>query len=109
MAGINIGLEIEPPKKECEDRKCPFHGQLPVRGKTFKGKVVSAKPNKTVTVQWNYYHYIPKYERYMRKNTKVSAHNPSCINAKEGNEVKIAECRPLSKTKKFVVVKILGD
>jgi small subunit ribosomal protein S17 len=36
----------------------------------------------------------------------MHAHNPPCINAKEGDVVKIAECRPLSKTKKFVVIEV---
>ena len=35
-------------------------------------------------------------------------HNPDCIDAKEGNLVKIMECRPLSKTKNFVIVEVLG-
>ncbi|MFB6088585.1 MAG: 30S ribosomal protein S17, partial [Candidatus Aenigmatarchaeota archaeon] len=70
----NIGLEVEAPEKECNDPKCPFHGELPVRGKVHEGKVVSVKANKTVTVEWTYYHNFPKYERYMRKKTKVAAH-----------------------------------
>ncbi|MCK4969892.1 MAG: 30S ribosomal protein S17, partial [Thermoplasmata archaeon] len=37
---------------------------------------------------------------------KYSAHNPPCLSAKEGDNVTIAECRPLSKTVNFVVVKV---
>ncbi|MFC2143721.1 30S ribosomal protein S17, partial [Candidatus Aenigmatarchaeota archaeon] len=75
-----------------------------VRGRTFRGSVVSSKPSKTVVVTWDYYNYIPKYQRSMRKRTKISAHNPTCIDAKAGDQVLIAECRPISKTKSFVVV-----
>lgn len=102
-----LGLGVEAPEKKCEDEKCPFHGQLSVRGSTFEGEVVS-KSHKTVTVKWQYYHYVPKYERYMRKNTKVSAHCPPCIEANIGDKVKIGETRPLSKGKNFVVLEKIG-
>jgi small subunit ribosomal protein S17 len=80
---------------------------LKTRGRTFKGNVVSAKAQKTVTVSWNRRVYIPKYERYQIKRSKVKAHNPPEIGAKEGDEVIIKECRPLSKTKKFVVTVVI--
>ncbi len=44
----------------------------------------------------------------MVKKTKVTAHNPEIINANIGDKAIIAECKPLSKTKNFVVVKNLG-
>lgn len=99
-----IGLEVKPPKNECSDEKCPWHGKLTVRGTTFKGTVVSNKAEKTSVIKWTYYHYVPKYERYMRRNTRVLAHKPDCILVEEGDEVKIAECRPISKNKKFVII-----
>lgn len=100
----NIGVEVKPPKKECEDPKCPFHGELPIRGKILDGIVVSDRAQKTVIVEKTYFHLIPKYERYERRHTRIAAYNPECISAKEGDVVRIAECRPLSKTKAFVVV-----
>ncbi len=99
----DIGLEAKEPKNDCSSSKCPWHGHLKVRGRIFKGVVVSSKPADTAIVEWDYYHYIPKYERYERKRTKKAAHNPGCINAKPGDTVRIAECRRLSKTKSFVV------
>ena len=109
METKNIGFGIKKPKKECEDNSCPFHGSLKCRGRNFTGTVVSAKMQKTVTVEWGWKHYIKKYERYESKRSRVKAHNPSCISANEGDIVKIIECRPLSKTKNFVVVEILGQ
>jgi len=103
----NIGIKAEPPKNNCDDIKCVWHGKLPIRGKVFVGEVVSDKAEKNVVVKWDYHHYIPKYEKYERKNTKVVAHNPDCIGAKKGDIVKIAECRPLSKTKAFTVVQVI--
>lgn len=100
----DIGLDVDAPDASCEDENCPFHGTLPVRGRTFEGEVVSDEMEETVRVRWEYAHEVPKYERYERRNTKVAAHNPPCIDAEEGDEVRIAECRPLSKTKNFVVI-----
>ncbi|MCK4634398.1 MAG: 30S ribosomal protein S17 [Candidatus Aenigmarchaeota archaeon] len=100
----NIGLDVKTPKETCKSKKCPFHGNLPVRGRVFKGVVISDKSKNTVVIQWNYFNFMPKYERYERKNTKILAHNPSCINVKKGDVVTIAECRPISKKKSFVVI-----
>jgi small subunit ribosomal protein S17 len=100
----NIGIEAKPPEKFCNDVKCPWHGRLGVRGTVLEGTVESDKASKTVIVRWDFHNYLPKYERYERRKGKVAAYNPECINAKKGDLVRIAECRPLSKTKKFVVI-----
>jgi small subunit ribosomal protein S17 len=104
----NVGLDVEAPKNVCSDDNCPFHGSLRVRGRTFVGVVISAKMHKTVIVEWSTSHFIPKFERSENRLSKVKAHNPDCIAAVEGDKVKIAECRPLSKTKNFVVIQKLG-
>nr|AJS12432.1 30S ribosomal protein S17P [uncultured archaeon] len=83
-------------------------GGLSLRGRSFVGTVISSKMQKTVTVEWERKHYLKKYERYERRRSRVKAHNPESINAREGDVVKIVECRPLSKTKNFVVVEIMG-
>jgi small subunit ribosomal protein S17 len=88
----------------CDDKKCAIHGNVSVRGRVFKGKVVSARMQNTVNVEWARQLYITKFERYEVRRSRVKAHNPPCINAKEGDEVLIAETRPLSKTIKFMVM-----
>lgn len=103
----NIGIGVKPPEKKCEDVKCPFHGTLSIRGKILEGLVVSTKAQKTAIVERNYLHYIPKYERYERRHSRIAVYNPECISAKEGDKVRIAECRPLSKTKSFVIVEVI--
>ncbi|MFH1821711.1 MAG: 30S ribosomal protein S17 [Methanobacteriota archaeon] len=100
-----VGMGIEPPKEKCSDVRCPFHGELSVRGRAFEAVVVSDKMSRTVTVELEGMQHIPKYERYERRTSKYHAHNPACISAKVGDKVKIMECRRLSKTKTFVVVK----
>lgn len=97
-------LSLNPPSATCDDINCPFHGTLSVRGKVMDGVVVSDRMQKSVVVKIEYVDYYPKYERYARKSSRITAHNPPCIGAKRGDKVKIAECRPLSKTKSFVVV-----
>jgi len=107
MTKQNIGIDIKPPKGKCEDRKCAWHGALPIRGRVFEGIVKSSKAHNTAIVEWDYNLFIPKYERYERRKSKLVAYNPECIKAKEGDKVKIAECRPISKTKSFVVVGVV--
>jgi small subunit ribosomal protein S17 len=51
-------------------------------------------------------HYVRKYKRYEKRSSKIHAHNSPCIQAKVGDMVKIAECRPLSKSTTFVVVEV---
>lgn len=91
---------------ECNDPKCAIHGSVKVRGNLFTGKVISAKPAKTVIIEREVVHFVTKYERYKKVKSKIAAHNPSCINAKEGDIVTIGETRKLSKTKNFVVMSI---
>jgi len=100
----DIGVDAKAPEKMCQDSNCPWHGKLSVRGKVFEGIVKSAKTYSTVIIEYNYIRFIRKYERYEKRKSRITAHNPPCINAKEGDSVKIAECRPISKTKHFVVV-----
>ncbi|MFW6230494.1 MAG: 30S ribosomal protein S17 [Nanoarchaeota archaeon] len=78
-------------------------------GRSFVGTVISDKMNATVTVEWKWRVYIPKYERYMVKTSKVKAHNPDAIDAKEGDTVRIVQCRPISKTKHFIVTEKIAD
>ncbi|MFA5333333.1 MAG: 30S ribosomal protein S17 [Candidatus Nanoarchaeia archaeon] len=101
-----VGLiGITAPEHDCKDRNCPFHGNLKLRGRMFKGVVKSAKMEKGVVIEFDKRYMIPKYERFSTKKTKIKAHNPDCIKAKEGDLVTIMETRPISKTKSFVVIK----
>ena len=92
---------------ECADRNCALHGEMKTRGAVVEGEVVSDRGKKTVVVQRDLVKFMPKYERYIRTRSKVSAHNPECIDAKEGDIVKIEECRKISKTKAWVVTSVV--
>lgn len=98
------GLELSPPKRECQDDRCPFHGHVKVRGKQLTGKVVSMAGRSFAVIQMEYLHRIRKYSRYERRRSRIKAHLPPCLDVKEGDIATIAECRPLSKSISFVVV-----
>lgn len=104
-----MAFSFKKPRKTCDDRNCPFHGTLSTRGRVMEGVVVSAKMDKTVVVRRDYLKYVPKFKRYERRHGHIPAHSPPCLNVKEGNRVKIAECRPLSKTVSFVIVEKVGE
>ena len=78
------------------------------RGRTFTAIVVEARMQNTATVEWPRRKYTTKYERYMTARTRIKAHNPSNIDAKKGDIVKIMECKPISKTKHFIIIEKLG-
>ena len=92
----------------CSDKHCPFHGGLSIRGRSFVGKVVKMDAHGTVSVEWPRLLYLQKYERYEKRRSRKKAHNPACINAKIGDNVTIMECKPISKTKNFVIIRKLG-
>lgn len=104
-----VGLNVPVPERECDDINCPFHGTLPVRGQVITGKVVSDRMNGTVVVLHDYFNYVKKYKRYEKRSSKYHAHISPCIDAEVGDMVKIAECRPLSKTTTFVVVEVMKE
>jgi small subunit ribosomal protein S17 len=62
---------------------------------------------KTVTVEWERRKYLPKFERYAKRRSRVKAHNE--MGASKGDTVEIKETSPISKTKHFIVTKIISD
>jgi len=100
----DIGLKGSGPETECRDEKCPFHGKVRVRGRLFVGTVASAKMTNTIVVEREMLKRIPKYERYARSRSRISAHCPPCLQVKVGDIVRIGECRPLAKTVHHVVI-----
>ncbi|HYB93033.1 MAG TPA: 30S ribosomal protein S17 [archaeon] len=105
----NIGVKVTPPKTECEDIYCPFHGSLSTRGRILDGAVTSSKARGLVIVRRDYTQFNPKYMRSERRHSSIPAHSPPCIDAKTGDKVKIIECKPLSKTVHFVVIEKMEE
>jgi small subunit ribosomal protein S17 len=73
---------------------------------TVEGRVVSNKMQKTVTVLVERQVKHGLYGKYIKRSTKLHAHDEEG-KCQEGDVVRVAECRPLSKTKNWRVVEIL--
>jgi len=79
--------------------------QKRIKGRVVTGRVVSNKCNQTITVLVERREPHPVYGKYIRRSTKVHAHdaNNEC---KEGDLVTVRESRPYSKTKSWVLASI---
>ncbi|MGA9401260.1 30S ribosomal protein S17 [Haladaptatus sp.] len=104
-----LGLNVPEPEETCSHDDCPFHGTLSVRGQIIEGEVASTDMDKTVVVEREYDVAVPKYDRQMKRRSRVPAHAPECMSLAVGDTVRIAETRPLSKTKSHVVVENLTE
>lgn len=72
--------------------------------KIISGVVVSTKMKDTIIVEVESYKKHPKYEKFIKKTKKFSVHDDGNT-SKEGDKVEIKEVKPISKTKKFILVK----
>ena len=86
--------EEEPVKTETEVRRA------------VRGSVISARMDKSITVLVVRQFRHPLYKKYIRRSTRIHAHDES-NDCKEGDTVLIEECRPLSKTKSWRVIRVL--
>ena len=74
--------------------------------RTITGVVASDKGDKTIKVVVNYQTKHPKYGKYLKRRTTLHAHDEK-NEAKLGDTVEIAECRPMSKTKHHRLLKVV--
>ena len=108
----NVGLGFRTPKEAITgtyvDKKCPFTGNVSIRGRILRGRVLSVgKMQNTIVVRRDYLHYIRKYNRFEKRHKNISAHmSAAFIGVKEGDVVTIGQCRPLSKTVRFNVLRV---
>merc|ERR1712048_970425 len=106
----NVGLGFKTPKEAIEgkyiDKKCPFTSNVSIRGRILKGVVCSTKMERTITFRRDYLHYIRKYRRFEKRHRMISAHCSPCFIVKEGDIVTVGQCRPLSKTVRFNVLRV---
>nr|KAJ0206891.1 hypothetical protein LSAT_V11C500268290 [Lactuca sativa] len=97
----SVGLGFKTPREAIEgtyiDKKCPFTGDVSIRGRILSGTCHSAKMVKTIIVRRDYFHY---------RHSNTPAHISPCFRVKEGDRVTIGQCRPLSKTVRFNVLKV---
>ena len=76
------------------------------RRKLRTGVVVSDKADKTVLVRIDRQVRHPKYDKTVRRSTKLAAHDET-NDAHLGDTVRVMETRPLSKTKRWRVVEVV--
>jgi small subunit ribosomal protein S17 len=74
--------------------------------RTIEGVVASDKGDKTIKVVVNYQTKHPKYGKFLKRRTTLHAHDEK-NDAKEGDRVEIAECRPMSKTKHHRLLRVV--
>merc|ERR1719393_906943 len=74
----NVGLGIKTPKEAVTgsyiDKKCPFTGNVSIRGRILKGVVVSTKMHRTIVIRRDYLQYVTKYRRFEKRHKTLSAH-----------------------------------
>jgi small subunit ribosomal protein S17 len=74
--------------------------------RTVTGKVISNKMDKTITVMIERKVKHPVYGKYIKRSTKLHAHDAS-NECNEGDTVTVVACRPLSKSKKWMLENIV--
>ncbi|RKP10720.1 40S ribosomal protein S11 [Thamnocephalis sphaerospora] len=107
----DVGLGFKTPSEAIHghyiDKKCPFTGNVSIRGRILSGVIVSTKMKRTVILRRDYLHYIKKYNRYEKRHKNLAAHlSPAFIGVENGDLVTVGQCRPLSKTVRFNVLKV---
>ncbi|XP_049881110.1 40S ribosomal protein S11 isoform X2 [Pectinophora gossypiella] len=107
----DVGLGFKTPREAIEgtyiDKKCPFTGNVSIRGRILTGVVQKMKMQRTIVIRRDYLHYLPKYNRFEKRHRNMSVHLSPCFRDVElGDIVTIGECRPLSKTIRFNVLKV---
>ncbi|XP_015272543.1 PREDICTED: 40S ribosomal protein S11-like [Gekko japonicus] len=89
------------------DKKCPFTGNVSIRGRILSGVVTKMKMQRTIVIRRDYLHYIRKYNRFEKRHKNMSVHLSPCFrDVQIGDIVTVGECRPLSKTVRFNVLKV---
>merc|ERR1712047_225545 len=107
----SVGLGFKTPREASEgtyiDKKCPFTGNVSIRGRILTGIVKSMKMNRTIVLRRDYLHFVKKYQRYEKRHKTLSAHMSPCFrDVQMGDLVTVGQCRPLSKTVRFNVLKV---
>jgi small subunit ribosomal protein S17 len=93
--------KVAPPR---DADQAPEHG--PGRAKVRQGVVVSEKGEKTITVAIDMVRRHKRYHKIMRSTVKLYAHDER-NDAHEGDTVRVQECRPMSRTKRWRLVEVL--
>ncbi|KAG1968445.1 40S ribosomal protein S11 [Pimephales promelas] len=79
----NVGLGFKTPREAIEgtyiDKKCPFTGNVSIRGRILSGVVTKMKMQRTIVIRRDYLHYIRKYNRFEKRHKNMSVHLSPCF------------------------------
>ena len=81
-------------------------GNVNIRGKLITGTIKTTKMKNTVIIRKDYLHYIKKYNRFEKRHKNTAVHVSPAFRVKVGDEIMAGQCRPLSKTVRFNVLKV---
>lgn len=79
--------------------------KAPVLTAFIRGVVISTKMKNTIVIRRDYLHYIKKYNRFEKRHKTVTAHCSPAFRLRVGDVVTVGQCRPLSKTVRFNVIR----
>ncbi len=106
-----VGLGIKTPRTAIEgsyvDKKCPWTGSVNIRGKLITGIIKTTKMKNTVIIRKDYLHYIKKYNRFEKRHKNTPVHVSPAFRVKPGDEILAGQCRPISKTVRFNMLKVV--
>jgi ribosomal protein S17 len=71
-----------------------------------RGVVLSTKMKRTIIIRRDYLHYVSKYNRFEKRHNNFSVHCSPAFRIREGDVVTVGQCRPLSKTVRFNVLRV---
>ncbi|GJJ13776.1 hypothetical protein Clacol_008033 [Clathrus columnatus] len=91
----DVGLGFKTPTEAINgtyiDKKCPFTGNVAIRGRILTGKVVSTKMTRTIIIRRDYLHYISKYNRYEKRHKNLAAHVSPAFRVELGDMVTVGK------------------
>lgn len=61
------------------DNKCPFTGNVRIRGRILTGTVQKLKMQRTIVIRRDYLHYVKKYSRFEKRHRNLSVHLSPCF------------------------------
>lgn len=106
-AGLGFKIPKEAINGKYIDKKCPFTGDVSIRGRLIRGIVKSCKMQRSIVISRNYLHFIQKYQRYQKRHKNFTVHCSPAFEPKVGDDVIVGQCRPLSKTVRYNVLEVI--
>ncbi|KAK2721997.1 hypothetical protein QYM36_002525, partial [Artemia franciscana] len=86
----NVGLGFKTPRDAIEgtyiDKKCPFTGNVFIRGRILTGIVIKMKMQRTIVIRRDYLHYVKKYNRFEKRHKNMSVHLSPAFNHQPTDE-----------------------